>query len=127
RQINLAAGAGSDLTLPDLPRDTRLVTVTLKTLDILPVDNTAWAARPPAAGSKTLLVSAGNSFLEKALNLLPQVQLARVLPADYKPGPGYDLTVFDGYLPATLPPGNLLLLDPPNSPLLPISGTVAYP
>ena len=73
------------------------------------------------------LVSAGNSFIEKALALLPQVRLARVLPGNYKPGPGSDLTLFDGYLPATLPPGNLLLINPPDSPLVPVSGTLAYP
>jgi len=127
RQVTMAPGEEPQLTLLDLPIDTHLVTVTLKTSDILPLDNTAWAVRATGAGATTLLVSQGNSFAEKALNLLPQVHLARAQPASYKPGPGYDLTIFDGYLPATLPPGNLLLINPPNSPLVPISGTIAYP
>lgn len=127
RQVSLGARAGADLTLPDLPLDTRLVTATLSIADSLAVDNTAWAARAAPAGATTLLVSAGNSFMEKALNLLPQVKLSRVLPANYKPGAGFNLTVFDGYMPAALPPGSLLLIDPPSSPLLPISGTIAAP
>jgi len=127
RAVQLAPGATDERTLPDLPLDTQLVTATLKIADLLPVDNTAWAARARGAGAATLLVSAGNSFIEKALSLLPQVRLARVLPGNYQPGPGNDLTIFDGYLPATLPPGNLLLIHPPDSPLVPVSGTLAYP
>jgi hypothetical protein len=127
RQVSLPAGDEPELTLPDLPIGTQQVTVTLQVPDILPLDNTAWAVRGSTGSARTLLVSAGNSFAEKALNLLPQVKLDRVLPANYKPGAGYDLTVFDGYLPATLPPGNLLLINPPNSPLLPISGTISAP
>lgn len=127
REIRMAPGEEPTLTLPDLPLDTAQVTVTLKIDDLLAADNTAWAARAPGAGAATLLVSNGNSFLEKALGLIPQVRLARALPAEYKPGSDFDLTIFDSYIPAALPPGNLLLLNPPNSPLLPVSGTIAYP
>jgi hypothetical protein len=35
----------------------------------------------------------------------------------------YDLVVFDSYVPAILPQGNLLLINPPNSPLLQVTGT----
>ncbi|MGI8589304.1 MAG: BatA domain-containing protein [Chloroflexia bacterium] len=127
RQVSLAPGADQALTQPDLPLTTRLVTVTLKTADILPADNTAWAARAPSGSAVTLLVSPGNSFAEKALNLLPQVHLSQEQPATYKPVGGYDLTVFDSYLPAALPPGSLLLINPPDSPLVPVSGTIPYP
>jgi hypothetical protein len=125
--VQLGPAATAEQTLPDLPLDTRVVTATLKIDDPLALDNTAWAARGRGATAATLLVSAGNSFLEKALGLLPQVRLARSETGTYKPGPGYDLTIFDGYLPATLPPGNLLLINPSNSPLVPVSGTLAYP
>jgi Ca-activated chloride channel homolog len=127
RRVDLAAGADDDLTLPDLPIDTRLVTVTLKIADPLPLDNTAWAARTAGGAVRTLVVSDSAGFIEKAINLLPQARLSRVAPADYRPDAPADLTVFDGALPATLPPGPLLLINPPDSPLLPISGTVAYP
>ena len=127
RQVDLAAGGNQTLTFTDLPLDTALVTATLGAPDLLPLDNTAWAVRATAATTNTLLVSPGNSFLEKALTLLPGVRLFKTAPAEYVPSGGYALTVFDGYLPATLPPGNLLLINPPHSPLVPISGTVAYP
>jgi hypothetical protein len=127
RQVALAAGMDQTLTFTDLPLDTALVTATLGAPDLLPLDNTAWAVRATGATTNTLLVSPGNSFLEKALGLLPGVRLFQTAPAEYAPSDGYALTVFDGYLPATLPPGNLLLINPPSSPLVPISGTLAAP
>ncbi|HUS16570.1 MAG TPA: VWA domain-containing protein, partial [Chloroflexia bacterium] len=80
RQVSIPPGEEPALTLSDLPLDSRLVTVTLKIDDVLPVDNTAWAARANGPGAATLLVSNGNSFAEKALTLLPQVRLARADP-----------------------------------------------
>ncbi len=127
RQLTLEPGQDQTLTFADLPLDTNLITATLQLPDLLPLDNTAWAVRATAATSNTLLVSEGNNFLERALTLLPGVRLFKAAPADYAPSPGYALTVFDGYLPAVLPPGNLLLINPTNSPLLPISGTLEYP
>ncbi len=127
RPITLTAGVDTAVTLTDLPLDTHLVTATLAIPDLLPLDNTAWAVRAPPATVPTMLVSPGNSFMEKALALLPQVLATQVAPADYRPITGTALTVFDGYLPATLPAGNLLLLDPPDSALLPVSGTVDAP
>jgi len=83
--------------------------------------------RPSAVPTNTLLVTAGNSFLEKALALLPGTRVSKTAPADYRPSSDYGLTVFDSTLPPTLPPGNLLLINPPSSPLLVISGTVEGP
>ena len=60
--------------------------MTLKIADPLPLDNTAWAARAAGGAAQHAAGQRGNSFAEKALNLLPQVRLSRVLPADYKPG-----------------------------------------
>ena len=44
---------------------------------------------PAAAAANTLLVTPGNSFLEKALTLLPGVRLFKATPADYAPTAGY--------------------------------------
>ena len=125
--MTLAPGSETPLTLTDLPLDTAVVTATLGTADLLPLDNTAWAVRAGATVSNTLLVSAGNTFLERGLSLLPSVHLVETGPATYRPSPGFGLTVLDGVLPDPPPPGNLLLLNPPGSPLLPISGTVDGP
>lgn len=131
RKVDVGAGADATVTLEGLPLDTALVEARLsvpgKGDNILAADDRAWALRPKAPAQNVLLVSEGNSFLEKALNLMPNVKLFKVKPADYAPSNGFALTVLDGAMPAQVPGGNLLLFAPPNSPLLPVSGTLAYP
>lgn len=134
RRVELAGGDEASITLGDLPLDTRLVEATLKVdgvgADGLAADNLAWAVRPPRGGANVLLVSEGNSFLEKALSLQPNVKLFRATPATYAPSEGFGLTVLDAYLPAQLPPGNLLIFAPPQSlqsALVPVSGTLLFP
>lgn len=130
---NLEVGARREevITLEGLPLDTREVEAVLSTDDkganLLTVDDRAWALRPRAPASDVLLVSDGNGFLERALALLPNMKLFKVAPAQYTPMGSYSLTIFDGYLPAQLPQGNMLIFAPPTSPLIPVSGTIQYP
>lgn len=131
RNLGLNAAGEQSITLADLPLDTRIVEAQLQAGDpasnVLAADDKAWAVMPGAPASKVLLVTAGDSFLEKALNLVPGMQLFKTTPANYAPSSGFGLTVLDGSVPATLPPGNLLLFAPTNSVLVPVSGTLAYP
>ncbi len=131
RRIQIQGRAESVVTLDGLPLTTRLVTATLSSdeavADLLPTDNQAWALRSRPPLSDLLLVSAGNGFLEKSLNLLPNTKLFKVAPGQYNPASSYALTIFDAYLPPQLPVGNLLIFAPPNFPLLPVSGTIQYP
>lgn len=102
-----------------------VVTATLTGLpdDSLAVDNTASAVIPPAHTRKVLLVTSGDIFLEKGLTLDPDTALYEVAPPDFatvgKSGAGYDLIVFDGWLPATLPPGRYLVFHAVN-PQMPV-------
>lgn len=85
--------------------------------DFLALDNRAWTVRNEVNTRRVYYVSqTGNLFLEQALRSLPGVQTFRGnaenkrLPAD-----SFDLYVFDGWLPNTLPAGDMLLINPPNS------------
>ncbi len=131
RHVQIEANDEAVITLEGMPLDTQMVEASLvaddKEADSLPADNQAWALRPRPPASDVLLVSAGNGFLEKSLNLLPNMKLFKVAPAQYAPSESYGLTVLDAYLPAQLPPGNLLIFAPPDSPLVPVSGTIQYP
>jgi len=93
--------------------------------DALPLDNTAWAVHAPPVSGRVLLVSRGNLFLERALGVLPGVELVRLAPDQPLPPPpqggdrgGYDLYVYDGVFTGTLPTGNLWLIGP--QPPLPV-------
>lgn len=132
RQVTLPGLDEQPVTIAGLPLTTRLVEAELKgggdtAADLLSADNRAWALRPKPPASNVLLVTEGNGFLEKSLNLMPNVKLFKVAPAAYAPSDGFPLTVLDAHIPAELPNGNLLLFAPPNSPLIPVSGTLAYP
>ena len=79
-------------------------------------DNQASLVLSPPRQRSVLLVSPGSLFLERGLNLDPDVTLEECTLDEFatvgRSGAGYDMVVFDGSLPATpLPPGNYLVLD----------------
>lgn len=131
RRVTISPKGEQTLTIQALPLDTKLVEAKLavddRAADLLAADDTAWALRPTLPSSNVLLVTESNGFLEKSLNLLPGVKLFKAAPSAYAPSDGFRLTVLDAYVPKELPSGNLLLFAPPNSALLSVSGTLAYP
>jgi hypothetical protein len=131
RRVEVGPGGDAGVTFGGLPLDTRRVKATLATDvsegDTLSTDNRAWAVRSRASDGGVLLVTAGNGFLEKALTLLPGLRVFKIVPSAFVPSDDYALTVFDGSMPPQLPPGNLLLFAPTDSPLIPVSGTLELP
>ncbi len=82
--------------------------------DDLAADNQASLVLAPPRPRRVLLVTDGNIFLERGLNLDPDVVLEECLPEEFatvgKSGAGYSMVVFDGALPQKpLPPGNYLV------------------
>src|SRR5439155_4492644 len=59
-----------------------------------------------------LLVSRSPQAWQQALSAVPSVDLAVEDPADYH-DTGADLVVLDGFVPAKLPAGQLLIVNPP--------------
>jgi hypothetical protein len=79
-------------------------------LDALPSDNTAWAILPRRDIQPVTLVSDGNLFLEKVFEANPLVRLA---VSNKPPGPDSPgITVFHKNVPAKLPPGLVLVIEP---------------
>src|SRR3954452_10188964 len=79
--------------------------------DALAVDNTALALLPKRTEQRIVLVSEGNLFLRKVLEVNPLVKLEVVasLPKLYEAGVLY---VFHRHVPEVMPPGNSLVIDP---------------
>ncbi len=95
--------------------------------DDLPADNQASLVLAPPRPRRVLLVTDGNIFLERGLNLDPDVILEECTPDEFttvgKSGTGYGMVVFDGALPQKpLPPGNYLVFGA-NSPQMPVSAS----
>ncbi len=114
KTINLPAGASGSLQWDPIPANTRILKAHLNSQDAMTVDHDAWAIVGGSLRGRTLLVTKGNRFLETALRLQPNVDLYEVTPDKYNGALAYDLTIFDGFVPATLPTGNLFFLNPPK-------------
>jgi von Willebrand factor type A domain/Aerotolerance regulator N-terminal len=142
RDVRLDAQRRSDVIIDDLPREVRTVEVRLvgadpavtAAPDQLTVDDRAWAVVPPDRTRLVLIVGDGDPYLETALSYLPDVELFGVTPAEYGPktdrtdGRPWDLIVFEGFVPTTLPKTPILAIAPPRSSALgDVSGTLKDP
>jgi Ca-activated chloride channel family protein len=108
-----------------------VVEVRLAGSDALAADDRAWAVVPDPGIRRVLVVSEGDPYLATALLYLPKVEVWAVKPAQYGPETHvekFDLVVFEGWLPASLPPAAVLAIAPPvTSPLGRVTGTVHDP
>jgi len=122
RQLELKAGASQSLSLDKLPETPGVYRARISApqgdaaLDVFPLDDVAFAVNQDAATRRVLLVSKGNLYLEQLLASLPGIQPFRALTGEIPSDP-FDLYIFDGILPAQLPAGNLLLINPNSNPL----------
>jgi len=133
----LPANTTLDVTLTGLPKTFRIAQAALSrpaaaiVPDYLALDDTAYAVYDAGASGRALLVSnRTNRFLEQIFTSLPGWQIFRGDPAKPLPTDPYDLYIFDGVLPLTLPAANLLIVNPPaNVPnlLFSITGKTAQP
>jgi hypothetical protein len=142
RDVVLDPQARSDVVIDDVPDDVAVVEIRLVGSDAastaapdhLAVDDRAWAVLPPAQTKLVLLVGEGDPYLETALSYLPHVELYGVTPDEYGPatqrtdGRPWDLVIFEGALPATLPDSPILAIAPPRtSDLGTVAGTISNP
>jgi hypothetical protein len=99
--------------------------------DALPLDDRAWAVSALGNDTTVRVISAGNRFLEVGLSLLPGITytLATSATTSYtETAVEVPLTILDGVIPATLPPGNLLFIGPPASTeFFSVTGELEFP
>lgn len=114
----------TEVIVDDVPRSASVIEVRLTTSagapqnDVLALDDRAWAVVPPDRLRRVLLVGDGDPYLETALSYLPNSELYGVTPAKYGPDTHpelFDLIIFEGFLPATLPPSAILAIAPTRS------------
>lgn len=110
-----------DITEIELPEDFDTVRASLTLpagsggADHLAVDNVAYAVRNRAGAERVLLVMAEeNIFLRQIFRSLPAVDVFEAGPDAGLPDQPFDLYVFDGWLPDTLPAGDVLFVNPPE-------------
>jgi VWA domain-containing protein len=120
RELTVPAGQRSEALIATVPAATRLVEARLAGEDALAVDDRAFALVPLEGPVRALLVSAGNTYLENALALLPRLELYAVGPEGYEDavakaeddGTPYGLFIYDRFKPAALPAAPTLWIGP---------------
>lgn len=83
--------------------------------DYLTLDNSAFAVSGQVSERRILVMTEGNLYLEQILSSLPGIEAVRGSIDSGLPAQQYDLYIFDGWLPETLPTGDMLLINPPRS------------
>jgi hypothetical protein len=144
RTIHVDAQQKADVIVDDVPAGIGTVEVRLASgddsapanarPDLLAIDDRAWAVVPPERTRNILLVGPGDPYLETALSYLPNSHLFGLTSAEYPAGAvrtdgtGWDLVIFEGALPPTLPASPILAIAPTaTSALGVVSGTLDSP
>jgi hypothetical protein len=143
RDVAMDAQQRADVIVDDVPQGTGVIEVRLVAqetaesagpADQLAVDDRSWAIVPPESEHEILLVGEGDPYLETALSFLPNTKLFGVLPTRYpndavRPdGTPWDLIIFEGFVPSTLPAVPTLLIAPTrSSPAGDVAGKLTNP
>jgi hypothetical protein len=120
RDLQIAAGQRAEAIVSTVPAAARVVEARLAGSDALAVDDRAFALVPEQSAVRTLLVSAGNTYLENALALLPRLELYAVGSDGYADAikqatdaaMPYGLIVFDRFVPDSAPDMPALYVGP---------------
>lgn len=114
QQVALEPNGQSELTWT-LPAGDGRVEARIAGGDSLPADDSAVLQLAPRRPIRVVLVSEEPATLSRALDALPEAQLDVLAPGTYTTQPA-DLTIFDGVAaPDPLPPGGVLVVNPPES------------
>lgn len=114
RTVRLASGESQGVRFA-VPEGTQRVEVRFTQKDALAVDDARYAAGQARREKNALLVTEGNVFLERALALKEGLYVVKASPEDALAAAGYDLYIYDGTLPETLPEtGAVLAVNPPS-------------
>ncbi|HLG51626.1 MAG TPA: VWA domain-containing protein [Chloroflexota bacterium] len=124
RVMTIPARQPVELSL-SLPQGTHLVRVQLSAQDRYALDNQADILVPDPRPIPVTVVAEDPSLWQKALKTLPSVDLRIQSPSSYRPDDAA-VTIFNGFVPARLPSGSIVLVaPPPGNPLIPVSGVLA--
>lgn len=121
KPVTVPAGGNRAIETGNLPDDFSTIQAGLTipaastATDYLPDDNSAWTVASDSGARRVLLVSQGNLFVEQVLRSMPGIEAFQANPDAPLPGSNFDLIVLDGWLPETLPEGDLLFINPPDS------------
>ncbi|MDP4094690.1 MAG: BatA and WFA domain-containing protein [Bacillota bacterium] len=129
QNINIPAGQTANIYWSKIPSNAKMLECRIDKNDCLPMDNSAYNALNPAQESKVMLVTEKNIFIEKVISLMNNIKLFKS-STDKSDSylKGYDLYIYDGFLPEKLPAdGNILVFNPPRNNFFTVEGDIKNP
>ncbi len=113
--VRIKASSVGSVIFSGLNKSARVYKAVIENDDINTYDNTYYDIGLDSEVKKVALITSGNYFVEKFLGLRSDIELAKTTPEDYVKLTGYDLYIFDSFVPETMvTDGSVLILDPPN-------------
>ena len=119
RTVYLTGGESQGVRFA-IPNGAQRVEARFSAGDALAVDDARYAVSQTQQEKTALLITEGNVFLERALALGQGLKVVKASPADALAANGYDLYIYDGALPETLPETGAVLAVNPSSAVLDI-------
>ncbi len=115
RPVQLLANGEAELTWT-INTSTQILRAEIDARDALALDNVAYLSLSSTRPVQILLVSDTPARLQRAFGALAGVQVSVVSPAEYTATPlarTADITIFHNTMPASLPSGGVLIINPP--------------
>ncbi len=129
---NLSLEPGQEQSIvAEVPAQVKVAEAILSGEDALPLDDHAWAVSTLGDTITVRVVGSSNRFLDTGLSLLPGVEVTRATSDTTtfeETAAQVPITIFDGVVPSTLPPGNLFFIAPPRSTdFFSVTGEMEFP
>ncbi len=113
KAIKIKAKSEEMVFFENINPEIKVLKAVLEDKDDNPYDNTFYDVLSTQEKTKIALVTSGNLFIEKYLEINENFDVYKISPNEYVKLEGYALYIFDSYLPKDLPiDGNILVLDP---------------
>lgn len=128
KNVDIKKGETSNVYWNDVSSGVKLIEARIDTKDALEADNRAWNAVNDIKKYKAMLVSENNVFIEKVAALYSGIELYKTGFESSNEWKGYDLYIFDGFMPKKIPnDGNIMVFNPPANKLFEVQDTVESP
>lgn len=113
-KVTVPAGGSAVVYFEDITFDGVMLKAEINEKDMLINDNTSGVIVNTGSKKRVLLVTGGNTFLEKALGTMPALDIYKTTDlAVIGKNETFDLYIFDNVMPETLPPsGNIIYINP---------------
>lgn len=116
KQVEVESHSSIKLFFNQLPTDISVIKASVDREDILAADNVAYVSVEQTDVKKVVLVTAGNMFLEKILKLNENIELFMAKPESIDTLNGFDLYIYDSFMPSKLPEdGSIMLFNPEDN------------